>query len=386
MRLSKLARPWAEASLNPLTERLRELRAAGVDVLDVVGANPHEHGLRFPEDALAEAVRQALARVAVYRPDPRGQPDGREAVAGYYQRRGVACGPDHVVLTPGTSLAYLYLFRTLLEPGDEVLVPKPGYPLFADLCALAGVRQRFYHLAPNGRPDFEDLDFQCTPRTRAVVVVSPHNPLGTVFTDEEWRRLAPICERHHLALIHDEVFCEFLTDPTAVLPRPLAEDFEVACTLNGYSKMFALPGHKIGWIKTQSEPLLRALEYVSDTFLPVSELAQAMVAPLMSAGDPAVSRALAEAYRERRAVLAPLRPYPSEGGVYACVPIEGDEDAFCERALEEAHVLVHPGHFYDVPNAIVLTCVAHTDVLHEAVRRLSPLIGGAPLRASKTAL
>lgn len=372
--LSSLGRDWADAEPNPLTALKRRLEAQGHDVIDLVGANLHEHGLVFPADRLAEIAALALPQTAVYRPHPLGQAAAREAVSAWYFRRGVAISPECVMLTPGTSLAYWYLFRVLLEAGDEVLVPHPGYPLFGDICALAGVRGRFYHLrAVDGgwRPDFEDLAFQVTRRTRAVVVVSPHNPLGTVFREDEWDALREICEQGSLALIHDEVFSEFLVDDR-VLPRP--REFPLSFSLNGASKMLSLPGLKLGWIAASgahAQRAMRALEHVSDTFLPVGELAQAMAPALLA--EASVPSMLAEAYRARRRVASKALRFPvveAEGGVYLCAQVSQDEDAFCEEALQTRGVLVHPGHFYDLAGHFVFTCVAAPPTLTKGCARL----------------
>lgn len=381
--LASVARPWAEASLNPLTAKLRASAAEARAVLDLIQANPHEHGLEFPPEHLERIAREALPQARIYRPHPLGQPAARAAIAAWYARRGVSADPEEIVLVPGTSLAYLYLFRLLVEPGQEILVPRPGYPLFGDIAALAGVRQRYYHLGCDGthwRLDFEDLEFQITPATRAVVAVAPHNPLGTTLDAAAWRRLGDVCTRHHLALVHDEVFAEFLTDPQAGLARPDAADFPLIASLNGFSKMYALPGMKVGWILLRGAAgarLRQALEYVSDTFLPVNEVAQAMVPGILSEGD-AVSAALAEAYRGRRRVIAATLRFPTyeaDGGVYLVGRLDGiDDDAFCERALDEAGVLVHPGHFYDLPSGhFVMTCVARAEVLRAGAEALNGL-------------
>ncbi|MHB2020169.1 MAG: pyridoxal phosphate-dependent aminotransferase [Candidatus Xenobia bacterium] len=361
---STVARGWGKAEINPLTAALRARRAPYVDL---ILANPHEHGLEFPQDVLERLAAEAMAVCRVYRPDPRGQGAARAAIAAYYRRRGVETSAEQILLTPGTSLAYWYLLRVLLEPGDELLIPRPGYPLFEDLCDAAGVRYRYYHLRA-GRLDLEEIAFQITPRTRAIGVVSPHNPLGTVCSREELDQLEALCAERGLALLFDEVFCEFLTAPSAVLPRP-----RNAYILNGVSKMLSLPGHKVGWIRAPREAL-PALEYISDIFLPVSEVAQAMVPGLLEAGE-RVMRDLATQYRERRH----LTGIAAEGGVYACVPLAPgtDDDALALRALNEIGVLVHPGHFYSLPEHLVMTCVPRPEVLRTAVPRLHDWLAGA---------
>lgn len=369
--LSRDLRAWARATPNALTVALSDCREAGRDVVDLVGAGAHENGLGVPAARLAELASGAAERAARYHPDPRGQRDAREAVAAFYGRRGLPTDPDDIILTPGTSLAYLYLLRLLCNPGDEVLVPRPGYPLFDDLCVFAGVRQRYYHLAHDGsrwRLDLEDLAFQCTPRTRMVMLVSPHNPLGLVVSPTDLAALSALCERNGVALVFDEVFSEFVRAP---LPRPSGGPLTVL--LNGFSKMLSLPGLKLGWMRVSppGAALTEALEYVSDLFLPVSEISQAITAPLLSIADDVAASTAATLWRRRGLAEALLgRPVvPADGGVYVCVPIDDDDDAIALRALD-AGVLVHPGHLYAMEGHLVFTCIAAEERLAEGIRRL----------------
>ncbi len=371
--MNPLLRQWSDPLPGPLAGELEEKRRAGRHVIDLITANPHECGLRFPDDLLDGIVQRALREapaVRVYTPDARGQLPAREAIAAYYQARGVEADPGAIVLTPGTSMAYFHAFRLLCQPGDEVLVPKPGYPLLDDLCAVCGLKLRYYHLTDRSgqwRIDLDDLAFQLTPRTRIVVAVSPHNPTGVVLSAEELEGIGRLCRKHDLALLFDEVFCEFLSDATAVLPRPRAGDFPLAITLNGFSKMFSLPGWKIAWMKVAGDevlvrPLLQAIEHLSDAFLPVNELAQAIVPAVLAASDPPVYTMLAAEYRARMSAALAGFPLPCrapEGGVYitARLPDGVPDEEFALRLLRDFDVLVHPGYYYDMPGHIVMTCV-----------------------------
>jgi len=388
MRLSALADLW-----QPGPPDWMHAVADGGSLVDIAGASPAEWGLGFPQETLRAVAVAALGDPALagYRPDPLGNPAARNAIADWYRRRGVAADPGRILLTPGTSMAYLYALRLLCEPGDEVLVPRPGYPLFDDLCRIAGVGVRHYHLRLGGGGhwefDPEELDFQVTPRTRAIAVVSPHNPTGLHLTAEDLRAVGAICSRHGLALLFDEVFSEFAAatppgraavgpegSPAPVLPRPVAGEFPLVLTLNGFSKMFSLPQWKLAWMKVDGadEELLRrflaAAEHMADTFLPVGELPMAMVPGLMAAGDPAVSGWLAAEFAARRAVLRGASPWPVtswDGGCYACFKV-GETAAAEEPALRAAMaagVLLHPGSWYDMPGHVVAGAVAGAEFL-----------------------
>lgn len=383
---SRLADAWSDPTPNRLTEELEIFRARGVRIRDLITANPHDNGLVFPQEELVGITASALVRAAVYRPDPLGQPAAREAIAGYYRARGAEADPERIVLTAGTSLGYFYALRLVCEPGAEILVPQPGYPLFDDIAAMCGLTLRHYHLAARDgewRFDADDLAFQITPRTRAVIVVSPHNPTGMVMRVGEWDALARVCVERGLPVIADEVFCECLTPPLAQMPRPVGYRFPLLVTLNGISKMLSLPGWKVAWMKLDGNPhyvekFRKALEHLSDTFLPVNELAQAALPDLLRAGLRDVFSNLSHDYAERRSLarkVLELPHTPPEAGVYLCAALTrtADDEEFALRALRELHVLVHPGYLYNMPGHVVMTCVPETKALMEGISRLNQL-------------
>ncbi|GAB4312043.1 MAG: pyridoxal phosphate-dependent aminotransferase [Candidatus Sumerlaeia bacterium] len=388
MPLTRLAREWADTPPNRLSEELEIFRSRGVRIIDLVTANPHEHGLTFPQEELLGIAAAGMVRAAVYRPDPLGQRPAREAVAAFYKARGAEADPQRIVLTAGTSLAYFYAIQLLADPGMEILAPEPGYPVFDDIAALCGVALRRYHLRVSEgrwRLDIDDLTFQITPRTRAVIVVSPHNPTGMVMSNGEWSALGALCRERRLPVVADEVFSEFLAPPLATLPRPEPGAFPLLITLNGLSKMLSLPGWKVAWMKVEGdpklvEPFLKALERLSDAFLPVNELAQAMVPDLLRSGLRGAIERLARDYTERRSLVRRVLEWPQppepEGGVYLCVRLAGsaDDEEFALRALREQHVLVHPGYLYNMPGYIVFTCVPRPEILVEGLTRLNKMI------------
>lgn len=377
---------WSHGEPSDLVAAIAARHASGGDIIDLITANPHEHGLDFPAELLAEITARALPRIAVYHPDSAGQPPAREGVAAWYRDRGTHVDARDIVLTPGTSLAYFYAFRLLLEGGGEVLVPRPTYPLFDDIARIAGARTRSYHLKREGTRwafDPEDAKFQITARTRAIVVVSPHNPVGHVFDESEWHALATICREQALALIVDEVFSEF-SQSVATAPRAMESrfGFPLVLTLNGISKMLSLPGLKGGWIalggdRARVEPLRESLAYMSDTFLPVSELTQGMLPELLLAGA-RVTSALAQEYRARMGALCdalqggPWEIPDVEGGVY--LPLYSERFAspsVIESIVRDVGVVAHHGSMYGVDEpALIMTCVAREEQLREGAARL----------------
>ena len=199
---SRLA--W-DSQPNPLMELLATIRSHGESVLDLTESNPTAAGLSFPQNTILEAL--ADPRLLRYEPEPAGLLTARAAVSEYYRRR---VAPERILLTASTSEAYSLLFKLLADPGDEVLAPRPSYPLFEFLASLESVRQVQYPLRyqDGWSIDFEALERQINPRTRAIILVNPNNPTGSFLKKPELEHLVRLCRAHNLAIISDEVFSD----------------------------------------------------------------------------------------------------------------------------------------------------------------------------------
>src|SRR5215467_9435130 len=325
---------------NPLYLLHERLKTEGVKLVDLVRGNVNEHGIVYPPEILAGILKEAAAAARIYRPDSLGQPSAREAIARYYARLDISA--DHVLLTPGTSISYWYCFKLLAENGDEILCPQPSYPLFDYIARLAGLYMRHYRL-DEGRDwaiDLEHLESQITAGTRAIILISPHNPTGMVADEEQLKGLADIATRHGLPIISDEVFSEFLYEMDS-FPRIAATGAPLVFTLNGFSKMFALPGIKIGWMAITGEDSLvkksiAALDLISDTFLPVNEIAQFAVPDLFVHGKDFLEHYKQWISQCRTAAvdgLAGLSFVKPRGGFYVTVPSGQDEEEAAAHRL-----------------------------------------------------
>jgi hypothetical protein len=320
----------------------------------------------------------------VYRPDSFGQRGARDAISCYYRSRGLSIPPENLLLTPGTSVAYWYCFKLLANDGEDILCPSPSYPLFEYIAALSGVRLVPYRLEErNGWGiDIDYLESVVSTKTRAIVLISPHNPTGHVSSHEEIDALAEVAARHDLAIISDEVFSEFLLSG-GPFPRAAMSSAPLVLTLNGFSKMFALPGVKLGWMAVSGDSdritrALRALELISDTFLPVNEIIQAAVPEIFGAGE-GFLRKSAQVVRERwQMTEKPLatcsrcefvRP---AGGFYVALRLEGlDEENTVLALLRDEHLLLHPGYYYDMkPHHLVMSFIQRPDVIRDTMSRL----------------
>ena len=270
---------------NRLTEALEEVRATGADVLDLTLSNPTRAGLRYDEALILQSL--ASPQAMDYDPQPNGLLTAREAVAAYYRREHeVDLDPEQLVLTTSTSEGYSFVFRLLCNPGDELLVPKPSYPLFEFLADLQDVKLVPYPLIYDHgwQMDFPSLQKAVTKRTRGVVVVHPNNPTGSFVHPHEKEALNRFCHEHSFALIADEVFLDYAHDRVAGQQSFASNQNVLTFTLSGVSKISALPQMKVAWIAVSGppaelDPALARLEVIADTYL-------SMNAPIQWAARP----------------------------------------------------------------------------------------------------
>ena len=359
--------------------RLRdELKSQGHVIHDLISGNINECGYVFPQNLIEEIIVRGSRKCRVYHPDSFGQKPAREAVAEFYRAAGCDIDPANILITPGSSLSYWYCFRLLADEGDEILCPCPSYPLFDYIALLSGVKLMPYTLseADGWSIDLERLEACISTRTRAIALISPHNPTGHVSSAEEIAGLSDIARRHNLAIISDEVFSEFLLEP-GVLPRPAGGRAPLVFTLNGFSKMLAMPGLKFGWMAVSGDAdkvrqAMRTLELMSDTFLPVNEIVQAAAPEFFDLGHAVrfefsmrIRQAwqLAEKYLPQTDACRYTKP---QGGFYVTLRLNGpDEEQTAQRLLREHHLLIHPGYFYDMaPHHLVMCFVQEPETIN----------------------
>jgi alanine-synthesizing transaminase len=373
---------------NRLTRLLDERRSAGAAILDLTESNPTAAGFAYPSDQILAAL--ADPRALRYQPAAAGMPSARAAVSeDYYSGR---VDPGRILLTASTSEAYAFVFKLLADPGDEVLVPCPSYPLFDFLAALDAVRVVQYRLVIPGAwdaawsIDFDALARAITPRTRALVLVNPNNPTGSFLKQAELGPLVALCREHNLALISDEVFSDYALRPDPRLVHSVTEVTEVLTfCLSGLSKVAGLPQLKLGWIvigglAPEREQTFQRLELIADTYLSISAPVQWAAPALLGIRTQLQNQILARV-RSNRAFLAsqigprsPWRLLETEGGWYAILEaprIQTEED-WVLSLLASDGVLVQPGFFFDFEREafLVLSLLTPEEVFREGVRRI----------------
>jgi alanine-synthesizing transaminase len=412
---------------NRFTQAVEEVRATGTRVFDLTASNPTRVGLEYDSEATLGALRSELA--LDYDPQAKGLLSAREAVAQYYREhctsgeRDVASNvstriglghvevdPERIVLTSSTSEGYSFVFRLLCNAGNELLVPKPSYPLFEFLADLQDVKLVPYPLIYDHgwQMDFHSMEKAVTARARGVVVVHPNNPTGSYVHASELGVLNEFCRAHGLAVIVDEVFLDYSLDdeisaagavelrstrqpmaavPTFSVDAPsfVGNQDVLTFTLSGLSKISALPQMKVAWVVTsgpaeQVQVAMARLEVIADTYLSMNAPVQWAV-PVMLEQRRSIQRQLLERVRRNLAELdrqltsqKACQRLSVEGGWYAVlrVPVtRSDEDLAIELVREEA-VLVHPGHFYDFESDgyLVLSLIAPEADFEDGIQRL----------------
>jgi alanine-synthesizing transaminase len=378
---------------NKFTQALEAHRRSGKELLDLTVSNPTACGLAYPEEEIVTAL--ADTRALEYRPESKGLPEAREAIAGYYRGRmgfggsGGRVDPERILLTSGTSEGYSHIFRLLCEAGDEILVPAPSYPLFEFLADLADIRLVPYPLLYDHgwQIDFAPLRAGVTPHSRAVLVVHPNNPTGSFVKPREAAELAEICAAHEMAIVADEVFLDYTGGPEPAQTFAL-NDAALTFTLSGLSKISLLPQMKLAWVAVSGpQSLVRTaverLEIIADTYLSPSVPVQLALPKFLSLRHGLQSQlqrrisanlAALDGLVHESKLLARLE---REGGWYAVlrVPTTGPDEDLAVALLERCSVLVHPGHFFNFSRDgfLVLSLITAEPQFREGVLRLRKL-------------
>jgi alanine-synthesizing transaminase len=368
-----------------LAKAYRRRVQAGLPIADLTASNPTRCGFQYDPGILAAL---GDGRALDYDPQPRGLPAAREAVCAYYAVHEVVVAREQVVLTTSTSEAYSFLFRLLCDPGDEVLVPQPGYPLFDFLAGLDDVRLKAAPLVYDygWQIDPEGFRRAITRATRAIVLVHPNNPTGHFTKAWEAEELARLCREFGLSLIVDEVFLDY---GFGKVPASFATGLEgvPVFVVSGLSKIAGLPQMKAAWIVAtgpERSLALERLEVVADTFLSMNAPTQ-WALPRWLEGREAIQKQirtrvaanLAELDRQLAGQQA-IRRLEVEGGWYAMLRIPAVQpDEKTALQLLERGVWVHPGYFFGMEESgwLVTSLLAAEHEFSTGVTQLVAFLG-----------
>lgn len=374
---------------NRYSTALSEVRARGVELIDLTASNPTHCNLDFDSPAILQTL--AHPESLLYDPQPQGLLMAREAVADYYNAHPVrkansAISPEQIFLTTSTSEAYSYLFRLLCDPGDDVLVPRPSYPLFEFLADIQDVQLKPYDLFYDHgwHIDIGGIEKAVDENTRAILLVNPNNPTGSFVHAAELEHLASQCRAHGLALIVDEVFLDYELESAPEVSAAYCREC-LSFALSGLSKISCLPQMKLAWIVLSGPDELRAeasgrLEVIADTYLSVNAPIQHALAELLALRRSIQGQLGTRIRKNLQRLDDALQSCSSigrlkvEGGWYAVLRLpatRSDEDVAIQL-IERAGVVVHPGHFYDFPQEgfLVLSLITPSEQFADGISRL----------------
>jgi alanine-synthesizing transaminase len=370
--------------MNRIEKTRLDLIKKGKKIINLSSGNANEFGIFFDKKVLNNSLKKFTGNPA-YNPDPKGSLAARKAIQKYYGARGWHINPGQIILTSGTSESYFHIFKILARPGERILFPRPGYPLFEEIGRLSETEFCFYNLdeGVSWEIDIENLESKIRPDIKAIVLISPSNPTGAVISEKILLRIIKIAQKHNTAIISDEVFSEFMFDGPYPRVASLSQKVNIF-TLNGISKTFALPGLKLSWVVVtgpESEKYIDEFERSADAFLACNQISQDMLPGIMNHGKSFIKKFQKHLAVNRNLAIQTLKQSPNisfikpRGGFYLFVKIKGlkiSDEEFVIRLLKKTGIFVHPGYYYDYEKGlhILISLLAEKALFKRSLKKL----------------
>ena len=358
-----------------ISNKASALEAEGVDVVDLSVGEPD-----FPTpEPIVEAGHEALdAGHTGYTPS-NGIPELREAIAEKHRANGVDCVPENVLVTPGGKQALFETFQTLVDDGDEVVLLDPAWVSYEAMGRIAGADLTRVDLTPHEfqlEPALDELAEAVSDETKLLVVNSPNNPTGAVYSDAALEGVRDVAVEHDVHVIADEIYdrIAYGVDPTSL--GSLDGMAERTITLNGFSKAYSMTGWRLGYIAAPEDVVGQAGKLQSHSVTCATSFVQHAGVTALQECDEFVAE-MRDSFAERREMLADLlaeegvdAPF-GDGAFYLMLPVDEDDQTWCQEALKEAHVATVPGSAFGTPGYARISYAASADRLREAVERLT---------------
>lgn len=379
-----------------LARRALELERQGYEVISLNIGNPGRFGFRTPE-TMRLAMIENLGAAEGYC-NQKGIFPAREAVVMQQQERGVFdTTAEHVFIGNGVSELIDLTLRALLNPGDEVLIPSPDYPLWTAATTLNGGRAVYYPCPEDQafNPDPDAIETLITPRTRAIVVINPNNPTGAVYSRECLTAIARIAEKHGLVMLADEIYDRMVYDDAEFIPMATLCRNTLCGTFSGLSKVYRACGYRVGWVAfsgtlERAEPFLTGMDLLAALRLCSNVPGQWAVQTALG-GFQSITQLCAPGgrlYQSRKAVIDAvaqsryLHLVPPRGSMYAFIGVDRrqipdfDDEAFALELLEQKHVLVAPGSSFNTPyrDHFRITTLPDENQLTEVFKRIEEVL------------
>ncbi|RDI70892.1 pyridoxal phosphate-dependent aminotransferase [Halopelagius longus] len=352
-----------------------ELEADGVDVVDLSVGEPD-----FPTPQnVVEAGQDAMASGHTGYTSSNGVPELREAIAEKLRGDGIDCTSDNVIVTPGGKQALFETFQSLIDDGDEVVLLDPAWVSYEAMAKLAGGSLNRVDLAPYDfqlEPALDDLSEAVSDETELLVVNSPSNPTGAVYSDDALEGVRDLAVEHDITVISDEIYEQITygVEPTSLASLDGMGDRTV--TINGFSKAYSMTGWRLGYLCAPEELVSQAAKLHSHSVSCAVNFVQHAGIEALENTDEAVTE-MRDAFRERRDMLVDLFADHDvdvpvgDGAFYMMIPVDDDDQAWCEGAIEDAHVATVPGSAFGSPGYARISYAASEERLREAVERLA---------------
>lgn len=371
------------SEMDPIYQSLSRKRKSNEKIIDLTIANPTVSGFNYSE--IMDS--QSKFNFYEYAPHPKGLPETREAISEYYQSMGRTVSPENLFLTSGTSEAISYIFKLLCNPGDSVLVPAPGYPLFDFIAELENLEVKRYRLSETiqndrieWKLDFAYLEKLLKTKPRILILVQPNNPTGTILNPEEVSHLKKLLHKYKTILVVDEVFSEYIYDKELKLTE---FGNTPAFYLNGISKMIGLPQMKLSWFYTKgfgrdTERIHHVLEIITDTFLTVNTPIQKMAPALLKNRDKILLQIRNRVNKNIQYLLdhpdVTIKFHRPVAGWYGILEFPGDriDEEICLDILDKQNVHFHPGYMFsfEKENYLVFSLLIPESDLQGAWKKL----------------
>ncbi len=360
--------------------RAKELEAQGRSIIHLELGEPDFHPGKSVIDSAAKALADGKDRYCAVA----GVPALREELAAYLERtRNISVSPANIVLAPGCKIALFLGMMALLEPGDEVLYPDPGFPGYPSITlGLGAVPVPFTLSARNHfQPDPAEVASKITPRTRMLITNSPGNPTGTVYTDAVQRALAELAVKHDLWVLSDEIYARIIYGGEYLSMLRYPGMHERTLIIDGFSKSFAMTGWRLGYTVAPPEVVSALLMMAVNTYTCVAEFTQYAAIDALRDREGNTPYMVGEFARRREQFASELnrvpgfRCQPPEGAFYAWVDITGTgmpAENLCRILLEDAGVAAIPGAAFGPTGKefIRFSFASSMATLHEAVERI----------------
>ncbi|RCK72845.1 MAG: putative aminotransferase [Ignavibacteriae bacterium] len=374
-----------DLKVNRITELLNQYLSNAENIINLTESNPTLVDLNYSEKILKPLNN---LQNLIYSPDPKGLIGTRESICRYYEQKGIDLNPEDLVLTSGSSEAYNYIFRLITEPGDEILVPAPSYPLLSHLSQINDIVLKSYRLIYDGEwhIDFDSMKKSLSPKTKILICINPNNPTGSYVKRFEYEKVIKMAIANNLIIVSDEVFWDYkiLEDTASIISFSNCQEVP-NFTINGISKLLVLPQMKLGWIIINGpadfkKEALNRIEIISDTFLSVNIPSQNALSDwfyTMNDIHYDLKRRIKENYNflvQKINSDIPVQLFNIEGGWNAILRLPNiyKDEQWVEMFLNDCGVYVHPGYFYDFEydSCIVLSLIVSPHKFQKGIEKL----------------